>query len=162
MREKSPWVLRLGSAAYQLWAHGEGHILSRNRLGPAPSPPSRGTRGAAAGRSENLGRMGRRVSLANNTHRRVFSLSGTFHLLSWLWRPQDLKHSQSAISMPLNSWSQFLHLASIWKWPPSPPTSSSHLSGIWPRLIQSQRVKGVSASQKEAIPILIQVHDLEV
>lgn len=42
------------------------------------------------------------------------------------------------------------------------PFSLTHLPGVWPCLIQSQRVKGISASQKEAISILIQVHDLEV
>lgn len=50
--------------------------------------------------------------LANNTHRRVFPLSDTFHLLSGLRRPQDLKHSQQAISTPSNSWSQSHHLFS--------------------------------------------------
>lgn len=47
------------------------------------------------------GRVGWRVVLATNTHQRISSLSDTFCPLSWLWQPQDLKHSHVA-SIPLN------------------------------------------------------------
>lgn len=100
-------------------------------------------------------------ALVNNTHRRISSLPDTLCPLSWLWQPQNLKYSRrlSVLLLIVSSLPLASHLEAP---PPFAPIGLTHLPGVWPFLIQPQRVDSITGSQKEAIPILVQVHDLEV